>query len=346
MITLSRTGTIAAVDTTAAKKENFSRRKFLHLAAGAAALPAMPRIARAQGYPTRSITMVVPFAAGGPTDVVGRIVTEHMSQTLGQRFVVENVAGAGGTTGTLRGMRATPDGYTIQMGQMGTHVAALAYYSNLAYKPDEDFSPIGLVADNDVWIVANKNNPAADLQGFIANAKAKRDMLNSAHAGVGSVAHFSCVFFNSLADLKPAQVPFNSAALAMNAIVAGHVDYGCGTSADVIPQAHGGTIKVFAVGSEKRSPALPNVPTAKEAGLSGFHAAPWFALFGPRNIPTQVLNRLTDALDKALDNENVQKRLLDLGCIVTEKSQRGPQALSARIRSEIAQWVPALKVAS
>ena len=142
------------------------RRQFLHLAAGAAALPAVSRNARAQSYPTRSINVIVPFAAGGPTDVLGRIASEHMSRTLGQTFVIENVAGAGGTTGTTRGMRANPDGYTIQVGQLGTHVASLALYSNLAYRPDEDFAPIGLIADQAVMIVANKANPSKDLKEF------------------------------------------------------------------------------------------------------------------------------------------------------------------------------------
>ena len=323
-----------------------SRRDFLRLTAGAATLPVISPGAFAQAYPSRPITLIVPFGAGGPTDVVGRIVTEHMSQTLGQRFVVENVAGAGGTTGTIRGMRASPDGYTIQMGQTGTHVASLGLYSRLAYKPDEDFAPIGLVADNDVWIVANKNNPANDLREFITYAKTNKEKLNMGHPGVGSVGHFTCLLFNSLLDLEPALVPFNSGALTMNAVIAGHVDYICATSADVVPQAQAQTIKVFAVGSDQRTLALPNVPTTKEAGLPAFKASPWFAMFAPKYTPKPIVDRLAEALDKSLDDENVRKRLLDLGCNVAKTTQRGPQALAVLVKDEIARWVPLIKAAT
>src|SRR6266511_5131700 len=162
------------------------RRRFLHLAAGAAALPVLPRIARAQAYPTRPVTIIVPFAPGGATDVVGRIVGEYLSRMLGQQFVIENVAGAGGTTGTTRTMRASPDGYTIQVGQMGTHAAAVAFYPNLAYKPDADFEPIGMVAGLPVLITAKKDHPPKDLKEFIPYVKANAEKLNMAHAGVGS----------------------------------------------------------------------------------------------------------------------------------------------------------------
>jgi tripartite-type tricarboxylate transporter receptor subunit TctC len=322
------------------------RRRFLHLAAGAAALPAVSRIASAQAYPTRPITMIVPFAAGGPTDVIGRIVAEHMSRTLGQRVIVENFAGAGGTNGTSRAMRASPDGYTIQVGQLGTHVAALAFYPNLAYKPDEDFAPIGLVAEHPMLIVGKKDIPVNNAREFIAYAKTNNEKLTMSHAGVGSVTHFTCLLFNSLLEIKPVLVPFNSSALAMNAVIAGHVDYMCGTSPDVIPQIQSGGIKVFAVGSVKRLPTLPNVPTSKEAGLPEFLASPWFALFAPKDTPRPILDRLTDALDRALDDENVPKRLLELGCDVPEKARRGQQPLASLIRSDIARWVPVIKAAN
>src|SRR5262245_14222886 len=197
------------------------RRQFLHLAAGAAALPVLPRIARAQAYPSRPVTMVVPFAPGGATDVVGRIAGEYLSRILGQQFVIENVAGAGGTTGTTRTMRASPDGYTIQVGQMGTHAAAVAFYPSLAYKPDVDFEPIGMIAGLPIVITARKDFPANDLKEFIRYVKANAEKINAAHAGVGSITHSTCLLLHSLLDVQPTFVPFNGAAPAMNALSAG-----------------------------------------------------------------------------------------------------------------------------
>jgi tripartite-type tricarboxylate transporter receptor subunit TctC len=322
------------------------RRQFLHLAAGAAALPAISRIATAQTYPSRPVTVIVPFAAGGPTDVLGRIVSEHMSRTLGQSFIIENVVGAGGTTGTIRTMRANPDGYTIQVGQLGTHVASLAFYPNLAYKPDEDFAPVGLIADQAVMIVANKGIPSKDLKEFAAYAKANKERLNMGHGGVGSISHFSCLLFNSLLGIKPAMVPFSGTAPATNALVAGHVDYMCGNAPDVIPQALGNTIKVFAVSTSERNQALPNVPTSKEAGMPEFHVSAWYALFAPKDTPRSILDRLSDALDKALNDDNVRKRIVELGCEVPERARHGQQPLAALMRTEIARWVPLIKAAN
>jgi tripartite-type tricarboxylate transporter receptor subunit TctC len=198
------------------------RRQFLHLAAGAAALPTL---SWAQTYPTRSIMVIVPFAAGGPSDVLGRIVSEHMSRTLGQSLVVENVVGAGGTIGTTRAMRANPNGYTIHEGNLGTHVASLAFYPNLPYSPEKDFAPIGLIADQALVIVAKKEIPSDNLREFVSYAKANHEKLNMGHAGVGSLTHFSGVLFNSLLGIKPTMIPYNSAAPATNALVAGYVDY-------------------------------------------------------------------------------------------------------------------------
>jgi tripartite-type tricarboxylate transporter receptor subunit TctC len=187
------------------------RRNFLHLAAGAAALSVVSQIVSAQTYPSRPITMIVPFAAGGGTDVTARIISEHMSRTLGQPIIIENIAGAGGTTGSTRAMRANPDGYTIEMGQMGTHATAVALYPNLAYKPDIDFAPIGLVMSVPVMIVARKDFPSKDLKELVAYVKASAQKLNIAHAGVGSIG-FSCgLLFNSIIGVKPTSVPFNGA---------------------------------------------------------------------------------------------------------------------------------------
>jgi tripartite-type tricarboxylate transporter receptor subunit TctC len=322
------------------------RRTFLHLAAGAAALPALSRIAWAQAYPTRPVTLVVPFAPGGTTDVVARIVGEHLSRTLGQQFVIENVAGAGGTIGTTRTMRASPDGYTIQIGQMGTHAAAVALYPNLAYRPDVDFEPIGMVAGLPIVITAKKELPADDLKEFILYVKANADKVNVAHAGVGSITHTTCLLLNSLLGVKPTFVPFTGAAPAMNALLGGQVDYICNAIPDAVAQVQSGAAKAYAISTADRSPALPNVPTAKEAGLPEFQASAWNALFAPKGTPQPVLDKLSDSLAKALDDENVRKRLLDLGCDIPDKTMRGPQPLAALVKSEIARWAPIIKSAN
>jgi tripartite-type tricarboxylate transporter receptor subunit TctC len=322
------------------------RRKFLHLAAGAAALPALSGIACAQSYPTRPVTLVVPFAPGGTTDVVARIVGEHLSRALGQQFVIENVAGAGGTTGTTRTMRANPDGYTIQIGQMGTHAASVAFYPNLAYKPDVDFEPIGMVAGLPIVITAKKDLPANDLKEFIRYVKANAAKVNVAHAGVGSITHTTCLLLHSLLGVKPTFVPFTGAAPAMNALLGGQVDYICNAIPDAVQQVQSGMVKGYAISTAERSPSLPNVPTAKEAGLPEFQASAWNAMFAPKGTPKPVLDKLTDALDKALDDESVRKRLLELGCDIPDHSKRGPQPLAALVKSEIARWTPIIKAAS
>src|ERR1041385_2439120 len=246
--------------------------------AGAAALVAP---ARAQDYPTRSITMIVPFAAGGPTDVVARIFTGHMAQTLGQSIIIENVVGAGGTTATTRAARAANDGYTLITGHMGTHAAAVPLYPKLAYHPEKDFEPVALLAGTPILILARKDFPPKDLKEFIAYVKANTAKLNAAHAGIGSVSHVSCELLNSVLDIKPTGVPFNGTGPAMNALVGGQVDYMCDQIVNAVPQINGGTIKAYAVATAERNPSLPNPPTPAEtrpAELSGLGRQ---RIFGP-----------------------------------------------------------------
>ena len=322
------------------------RRQFLHWAVGAAALPAASRMARAQAYPSRPITLIVPFAPGGGTDVAARIVGEHMSRTLGQQIVIQNVPGAGGTIGSTRVMRAEPDGYTILMGQTGTHATAVALYPNLPYKPDVDFEPIGMVSSFPVVVVGRKNFPAKDLQDFVAYVKAHDAALNVAHAGVGSVFFNSCLMLHSILHVKPTWVPFNGGAPAMQALVAGQVDYVCGDVLTAAPQLQARTIKAYAIAAPARSPVLPDVPTTAEAGLPEFEASGWFGLFAPRATPKPILDRLTDALDRALDDDGTRKRMGDIASEVASKPQRGQQALRALVKSEIARWTPIIKAAN
>jgi len=322
------------------------RRKFLRLAAGAAALPAMPYIARAQVYPTRPVTLIVPFAAAGPTDVAARIIGEHMSRTLGQRLVVENVVGAGGTTGSLRAMRANPDGYTIQMGHMGTHAIAVSFYPNLSYKPDADFEPIGVVVYQPLVIITRKDFPAADIKEFVSYVKANSEKLNLAHTGVGSITYTNALLLNTTLGTKPTLVPFGSNAPAMTALLGGQVDYFLGTILDIASQLDSASVKVLAFGGKKRHPLIPNVPTTVEAGIPNLDSAPWWALFAPRGTPRPIIERLNDALDKALDDDNTRKRLLELGGDIPDKEVRGPQALARMVKSDIDRWAPIINAAS
>jgi tripartite-type tricarboxylate transporter receptor subunit TctC len=315
-------------------------------AACAATICATAGIVAAQNYPTRPITLIVPFTAGGTTDVTARIVAEHMSRTLGQQVVVENIGGAGGTIGTTRAMRASPDGYTIIMGQMGTHAAAVALYPNLAYKPDVDFEPIGLASAIPAIIVARKDFPANDLRTFAAYVKANAEKLNVAHAGVGSVFFTTGLLLNSILGVKPTMVPFNGGAPAMSALVGGQIDY---MSADVpaaLAQLQAGAIKAFAVGTTTRNPVLPDVPTAAEAGLPEYQASAWNGLFAPKSTPAPILEKLEGALDKALDDASTRKRLGDLGSEIPDRANRGPRPLAALVKSEIARWTPIIRAAN
>ena len=302
--------------------------------------------AHAQTYPTRSITMIVPFAAGGPTDVIARIVTGHMAQTLGQSIIIENVVGAGGTTATTRAARAANDGYTLITGHMGTHAAAVPLYPNLAYQPDKDFEPVGLLAGTPILILGRKDFPPKDLKEFVAYLKANEAKVNAAHAGIGSVSHVSCQLLNSILDIKPTGIPFNGTGPAMNALVGGQVDYMCDQIVNAVPQINGGTIKAYAVATPERNPSLSDVPTTKEGGLPAFQAQAWNAIFAPKGTPAPVIARLNEAVDKALNDENVRKRLLDLGSVIPGPADRTPEALAALVKSEIAKWTPVLKPAT
>jgi tripartite-type tricarboxylate transporter receptor subunit TctC len=311
--------------------------------AGVAALAALSVPAHAQAYPTRPITMIVPFAAGGPTDIVARIVADHMSKTLGQQIVIENVVGAGGTTGATRAMRAKPDGYTIIMGHMGTHAAAVALYPKLAYHPLNNFETIGLAAGTPVLIVAKKDFPAKDLKEFAAYVKANADKVNAAHAGVGSVSFTSCLLLNSVLGVKPTAIPFQGTGPALNALLGGQVDYMCDQIVNLVPQIQSGNIKAYAIGTPERNPALKDVPTTKEAGMPEFEVSAWNALFAPKGTPKEALDKLSDALSKALDDEGVRSRLLTLGSDIPGPDRRGQAALNKLVESEIARWTPVIK---
>ncbi len=321
------------------------KRYVKHAAMAAAASIIVTGPAALAEYPDRQITFIVPFAAGGPTDVIARIVGEHMSRSMGKPVIVENVAGAGGTTGITRAANASPDGYTIMMGHMGTHGAAPALYPNIKYDPTKDFTPIGLAAGTPILVVTKKAFPAKDLKSFVAHLKANDGKVTEAHAGVGSVSHTTCTLLHSVIGAKGARVTYRGTGPALNDLVAGQVDYGCDQIVNLVPQIVAGNINALAIATVARSPALPNVPTTREAGLPEFEVSAWNAMFGPKNLPKDVTDKLVGALDKALDDEGTRKRLLDLGSVLPDKSGRTPAALQKLVESEVKRWGPVLKAA-
>jgi tripartite-type tricarboxylate transporter receptor subunit TctC len=303
---------------------------------------ATPATAQSE-FPTRDITIIVPFAAGGPTDVVARIVGKRMSRTLGQLIVIENVVGSGGTVAGIRAMRSSPDGYTIMMGHMGTHAAAVALNPGLAYSPSDDFEPIGMIVSMPVLILARKGFPANNLGEFVAHLQNHSSNLKMAHAGVVSVSFATCQLFNSIIGAAPMMVPFQGTGPAMNALVAERVDYMCDQVVNVVPQLQANAIKAYAVGTLDRNPVLPTIPTAREAGLPAFQASAWNALFAPKHTPSAVITNLNAALIDALADEDTRKQLLDLGCEIPDHAGQTPQALAELVKAETSRWKSIIK---
>ena len=306
---------------------------------------ALPLHARAQDYPSRPITVVVPFPAGGPSDVVARIVTEQMGKHLGQSLIIENVGGAGGTIGSARVAAAQPDGYTLLAGSMGSHVAAPVLTPNLKYDPSKDFEPIGFTAHSPAVIVARKDFPAKDLLEFVDHLKKNGEKVRQAHGGIGASSHMACLLFNTAAGTKPIAVAYRGTGPAMNDLVGGHVDFFCEQAVSVTPQVTGGAVKAYAISGTERLATLPNVPTAKEAGLN-YQMSIWAGMFAPKGTPKPAIDKLAAALDKALDDPGVKKRLAELGGSTPAKDERAPAKFDAFVKGEIARWAPILKAAS
>ena len=295
-------------------------------------------------YPDKPITVVVPFAAGGPTDVVTRLLGDHMSRTLGQTIIVENVGGAGGTIGMTRAAQANPDGYTIAVGNTGTQSAAPALYPNLKYDPARSFAQIGITNFTPQAIVAKKSTQASGLKEFIDYLQANSEKLTYGHAGVGSISHVSGLLFNTQFGLKPTLVPYRGTGPALQALVAGQLDYIIDQSLNVIPQIKAGTIKVYAIAAPERLSSLPDAPTTGEAGVDFVFRA-WNAMVAPKGTPNEIVGRLADALSKALDDPNVQARYNELGSSVPTADERGPAGLQKLVETEIARITPVIKAA-
>lgn len=299
----------------------------------------------AAAYPERPVTVVVPFAAGGTTDVIARIVADYMSRTLGQQFVVENVTGAGGTIGAARVAKATPDGYTLLMGNLGTQAASVGLYPKLPYDPRTDFEPVINSGATPMVVAAKKDLPVKDFREFVAHVKANGAKLNYGTGGVGATSHLTCIYLSSLLDAEPQHIPFRGSGPALNALIAGQIDYVCDQTAGIVPQIQGGEVKGLVVAVQNRVPVIPDVPTSAEQGLPQFQASGWNALFAPKGASKEVVDRLNAAGQAALKDEGVRKRLLDLGVELPEEAGRTPQALGALVSSEIDKWVPVIKKA-
>jgi tripartite-type tricarboxylate transporter receptor subunit TctC len=296
-------------------------------------------------YPSRTITMVVPFAAGGPTDILGRVMAQAISPMLGQQVIVEDVTGAGGTIGATKVARATPDGYTMVMGNLGTHAASLGIYKNLAYDPRTDFEPVILVASTPMVLVTRKTLPAQNLDEVIAWAKANKGKATMGSAGVGSISHLTLLLFNHLTGADLTHVPYRGLSEATNDLLGGQIDTLFDQVVTATPHILNAGENAIVVTVPARAPSIPNVPSANEAGLPQLQTVAWTALFMPKSTPQAIVERINAAMQKAMADPAIAKRLAEIGADIPPPAQRSPQALRQLVSAEIDKWVPLIKAA-
>jgi tripartite-type tricarboxylate transporter receptor subunit TctC len=319
--------------------------KFRIAAIALAALLASVAIGGAQPYPSRPITMIVPFAAGGPTDALARVLADRMRVTLGETILVENVTGAGGTIGVTRAVKAAPDGYTLSIGHLGTHVINGAMYT-LPYDLINDLDPVAIVASNPMMIVSKNDVPAKNLKELIAWIKANNDKVTAGTAGVGSGAHFSGIFFEQLIGTHLQFVPYRGTGPALLDLVAGQIDIIVDQASNSLPQVQAGNIRAYAITDKKRLAAAPNIPTVAEAGLPDLQIELWSGVWVPKGTPKDIVAKLSGAIVEALADPAVKKRFGEVGLDVPPVAQQNPAALAAHQQAEAKKWWPMIKAAN
>ena len=300
--------------------------------------------ASAQEYPTRTISIVVPFAAGGPTDTVTRLIGQSMSKVLGQSVIVENTAGAGGTLGVEKVARAKPDGYTLLLMHIGTSTS-VSLYRNLRYDPVKDLTPIGLVTDVPMTLIARKDFPPKDMKELIAYVKANKDKVTYANAGVGAASHLCGMLFMTAIETDLTTIPYKGTGPAMTDLMGGQVDFMCDQTTNTTPQIRGGKVKAYAVTTKTRVKSLPELPTMQESGLKDFEVGIWHGLWAPAGTPKSAIDKLVAALQTALKDPNVVSKFADLGTEPVAANRATPAALDAHLKAEIAKWAPIIKKA-
>jgi tripartite-type tricarboxylate transporter receptor subunit TctC len=306
---------------------------------------ALPGEASAQDWPTRPVTLVVPFAAGGPIDVVARIISPRMSELLGQQLVVDNIPGAGGMVGASRVSKASPDGYTILLGNQGTHTYSQFLYKNPLYNPVTGFAPGNLVVSNTKVLVVRKDLPVNTLAEFVAYAKTNQARMGYGSAGGGSATHIACVLLNAKMGTNITHVPYRGSGPAMQDLMAGRIDFMCDVVSTALAQIRGGTVKAIATMSATRAAVLPDLGTTLEQGLADVDADGWNGFFFPKGTPDAIIARVNAATAETLDTPVVRKRIEDLGLFVPKAAERSPDFLAKLVVSELDKWGPPIKAA-
>jgi tripartite-type tricarboxylate transporter receptor subunit TctC len=322
-----------------------SRRRLVRASAAAVIFPTALRNAAAQAFPTRPVTMVVPFPAAGPADVLARILSEPMRAFLGQPVIIDNIGGAAGSIGVGRVARAPPDGYTVILGNLGTHVFNGAIYS-LGYDVVSDFEPISLLPSNNQLIIARNATPAKDLRELITWVKANSDKITCGTAGPGSPSHIAAAYFQNTLGVRFQLVPYRGTPQVIQDLVAGQVDLVFDQVSSALAQVRGGKIKAFAVTAKSRLAAAPEIPSVDEAGLPGFYTTFWFGLWAPKDTPRSIIGRLNAAVVEILADAAVRSRLAELGSEIPPAAQQNPQALAALQKAEIDKWWPIIRQAN
>jgi tripartite-type tricarboxylate transporter receptor subunit TctC len=301
--------------------------------------------ASAQDFPTHPLTLVVPFAAGGGVDVSARIQAQRMGELLGQTIVIENIGAAAGMAGGERVAKSPPDGYTFEIGNVGTHAYNQTLYKKPLYNAVTDFTPIGLATESPRILIVRKSLPVSNLQELIAYAKTNQKTMQFGSAGVGSATHLPCVLFNLAIGVDVTHVPYRGEGPAMQDLIGGRIDYMCATIQTGAAQANQGDVKGIAILSDKRSPIIPNVPTSGEQGLPGIESSAWNAFFLPKGAPAPIVRRLNKAMSDALDDPAMAKRLTDLGLEIVAPERRTPEYLAKMVPQEIARWAKPIQAA-